>query len=523
MEKRDDLSATNGFQQRNYSRCTVETSVKPDPDSSREMKEPLTVDLSELVSCSNDDEMKPLSPQAPRPPPPSFELEAWEAFLNNAFLIVRLAVKLYSYLFLGLRWWFKLVRLVLFALVLMPGFSQVGEGSSNSTETRTCFACLPLQCAAPLFVPFCPSCPLSKFPLSHCDTMHSLQMVAFYFFSPRLLRGVPYRSLPRNTLDVYLPRKRWRKKECPCTALRGPVQSSPAPGAPVVIYVTGGAWTIGHKAWGALFGRRLSQRGLLVMCLDYRNFPQASAIDMLEDVNAGIAWCLDNAHLYGGDGDRVLLVGQSAGGHLTSLALLAQAEAGVAGSGRQKKVGEEEEEDGLVEAATPLPFYGCAPRWDLGRIKGYVGVSGAYDLVTLADHLHRRGLYKRLFEGIMSVDGVPSLAELSPTHAAARLCADAVKALPPIVLMHGSADNSVPFTNAQRYASALARAGAKVGLRAFPGKTHTQPIIEDPMRGGRDELMDAVLELATGGAGVNHQFPMCPAVLLNLASAVCPF
>lgn len=29
-----------------------------------------------------------------------------------------------------------------------------------------------------------------------------------------------------------------------------------------------------RAAWGALLGRRLSQRGVLVFCLDYRNFPQ---------------------------------------------------------------------------------------------------------------------------------------------------------------------------------------------------------------------------------------------------------
>ena len=51
--------------------------------------------------------------------------------------------------------------------------------------------------------------------------------------------------------------------------------------------MTGGAWLIGYKAWGALIGRRLSQRGALVLCLDYRNFPQGRALDMLEDVNAG--------------------------------------------------------------------------------------------------------------------------------------------------------------------------------------------------------------------------------------------
>ena len=37
---------------------------------------------------------------------------------------------------------------------------------------------------------------------------------------------------------------------------------------------TGGAWTIGYKAWGSLLARRLSKQGLLVCCLDYRNFPQ---------------------------------------------------------------------------------------------------------------------------------------------------------------------------------------------------------------------------------------------------------
>lgn len=36
----------------------------------------------------------------------------------------------------------------------------------------------------------------------------------------------------------------------------------------------GGAWTIGYKAWGALLARRLSRHGVVVACLDYRNFPQ---------------------------------------------------------------------------------------------------------------------------------------------------------------------------------------------------------------------------------------------------------
>ena len=42
--------------------------------------------------------------------------------------------------------------------------------------------------------------------------------------------------------------------------------------------------------------------------------------------------------------------------------------------------------------------------------------SGAYNLYALADHLHRRGLYRNMFEAIHSLDGQPQLRELSPTY-----------------------------------------------------------------------------------------------------------
>lgn len=59
-----------------------------------------------------------------------------------------------------------------------------------------------------------------------------------------------------------------------------------------------GAWTIGYKAWGALFARRMSQRGVLVFCLDYRNFPQGTIREMLADINRGIVWVINNAFRY---------------------------------------------------------------------------------------------------------------------------------------------------------------------------------------------------------------------------------
>ncbi len=43
---------------------------------------------------------------------------------------------------------------------------------------------------------------------------------------------------------------------------------------PVCLGITGGAWIIGYKAWGALLAQRLCRAGVVVCCLDYRNFPQ---------------------------------------------------------------------------------------------------------------------------------------------------------------------------------------------------------------------------------------------------------
>lgn len=44
------------------------------------------------------------------------------------------------------------------------------------------------------------------------------------------------------------------------------------------------------QAWGALLARRLSQRGILVCSVDYRNFPQGTAEDMVEDFNKAMRW-----------------------------------------------------------------------------------------------------------------------------------------------------------------------------------------------------------------------------------------
>jgi len=67
-----------------------------------------------------------------------------------------------------------------------------------------------------------------------------------------------------------------------------------------------------------------------------------------------------------------------------------------------------------AESHSKLP--GGLPRWNPKAIRGVVGVSGVYNCFGLADHLHRRGLYRSLFDRIMSINGVPQLKLLSPIY-----------------------------------------------------------------------------------------------------------
>lgn len=54
-------------------------------------------------------------------------------------------------------------------------------------------------------------------------------------------------------------------------------------------------------------------------------------------------------------------------------------------------------------------------------------------------------------------------------------------------------------------------------------RTHTSFIIEGPMMGGRDMLMDLIMPVIKPGMESQLYTSMCPTVLCHLASWVCPF
>ena len=102
----------------------------------------------------------------------------------------------------------------------------------------------------------------------------------YYLFSPLILRNLEYGkgSRNRNLLDVYLPERFFN----PHSDNPGQHSHRTEELLPVVVFVSGGAWTIGYKLWSALTARGLSKLGILTVVPDYRNFPQGDIDDMVK-------------------------------------------------------------------------------------------------------------------------------------------------------------------------------------------------------------------------------------------------
>lgn len=119
-------------------------------------------------------------------------------------------------------------------------------------------------------------------------------------------RDIPFGEAgSRHHLDIYAPAGRQLE------------------GAPVLLQVHGGAWTIGKKdQQGIPLMRHLAAKGWICVAINYRLAPRDPFPAQIIDVKQGIAWIRENIATYGGDPHYIALTGGSAGGHLTALAAL---------------------------------------------------------------------------------------------------------------------------------------------------------------------------------------------------------
>jgi acetyl esterase len=95
---------------------------------------------------------------------------------------------------------------------------------------------------------------------------------------------------------------------------------------PLVVYFHGGGWVIGDLDTHDPVCRALTNRsGCLVVSIDYRLAPEHPYPAAVDDAYAATAWIAEHATELGGDGSRLAVAGDSAGGNLAAVvALLAR-------------------------------------------------------------------------------------------------------------------------------------------------------------------------------------------------------
>lgn len=220
----------------------------------------------------------------------------------------------------------------------------------------------------------------------------------------RAAASEPYGEGQRRTLDVYVPETRPRN-------------------APVLVFFYGGGWSSGAKEDYTFAGDAFAAQGFVTIIPDYRLYPEVRFPAFVEDAAAALHWVRENAARFGGDPNRIVLVGHSAGAHIAMLAAL-------------------------------NPEYARAAQFDRHAIRGVVGLAGPYGFDNFDMPLLRNVFGQ-----------APEPMATMPVHFAG---AEG----PPILLLHGDRDRRVPAFSSERMYGVATGAGQRAEVKIYPGVDH---------------------------------------------------
>ena len=233
----------------------------------------------------------------------------------------------------------------------------------------------------------------------------------------------------KDRLDVYVP--------------------AAAAKAPVILSIHGGGLRAGDKSQQTFVGQRFASAGNVTVVVNHRLSPAVMHPAHIEDIAAAVAWVKRNIAQYGGDPDKLFVIGHSAGAYLAAL---------------------------LVLDPRYLAAHGFTPR----DIRGVVPVSGFF-------WVDRPGVAPDRPKDTWGIDANVWKAASPATYVS--------RDVPPILLLYADGDDGWRRNQQHEFVTVLGAAGQReTEVRMIKGRTHTTVWSE---MAKSDETSRAILQFVT--------------------------
>lgn len=214
-----------------------------------------------------------------------------------------------------------------------------------------------------------------------------------------------------------------------------------------VVFLVSGGWKSGTNAFHPWMAAPLLRRGYTVFPVCHVSQPEATVMEIFDDVSHALRFIRFHARDYGVDPARLGVSGGSAGGHLS---LLLATRGG----------------PGPVDASDPVDRASSAVQ----AVAIFYPVTDLLNLGNSTENLHDGGPPKSFVKAFSQEPrnlAVWNLTgrELSPLYYV-------TSNLPPTLIYHGDADTLVPLDQSQRFQARALALGRTVQLVVHPGGHH---------------------------------------------------
>ncbi len=224
----------------------------------------------------------------------------------------------------------------------------------------------------------------------------------------------------------------------------------PRPNGVGILVMVSGSWKSGPEGFRPWMTAPLLRRGYTILAVSHMSQPQATVMEIVEDVNRAVRFIRHHAKEYGIDPNRLGVAGGSAGGHL-SLMLATRG-----GPGVPDAVDPVDRESSAVQAAAV--FFPVTDLLNLGRSTENPGDGGPPKSFVKAfgPQATDPAAWKQIGR------------DMSPIY-------HITPALPPVLIVHGGADTLTPLEQSEWFVARVLEAGGTVNLVVRPGKKHGWP------------------------------------------------